>query len=111
MARDTCLSYRRAIDALHVTGSRLILMRSHRDGDQFFIIPGARGGQGDRVQRGDAEKILARPDAVVFDAGLFPNNPQSWVIIGRTIETGPAGSPHYSSFPPHPKEDVSYGNS
>jgi hypothetical protein len=78
MARDTCLSYRKAFDLLHVHGSRLILMRSYRDGDQFYVVPGGRGGQGGRVTRGDAEKILADPDMVVFDDGLFPGNAQSW---------------------------------
>lgn len=70
----SCLRLNKAVDLLHRTGARMMLMHAS-DGDHFYIIPGGR------VDRADAQKILSRPDVIKFDDGLFPNNPQSWRLM------------------------------
>ena len=66
--------FQKAVDALHVKGSRLILMHS-TSGMEYFIIPGDI-----KVSAEDAQKILARPDVIAFEDGLFPGNSQTWRI-------------------------------
>jgi hypothetical protein len=67
-----CLSLNKALDLLlHKTGTRMMRMHSS-DGDHFYIVPGGP------VDPATAQKILKRPDIMVFDDGLFPGNPQSW---------------------------------
>lgn len=69
-----CLRFQKAVDLLHRTDTRLMIMRSG-DGDEFYVVPGGR------VAADDAKKILLRPDMIPFDDGLFPNNPQSWKMV------------------------------
>lgn len=64
----------KAIDLMHRPGARLMVMHA-RDGDHFYVVPGGR------VHKGDAQKILNRPDVIKFDDGLFPNNPQTWKLM------------------------------
>lgn len=71
--RNDCIRLNKAIDLLHVTGSRLMIMHMN-DGDHYYVVPGGR------LDRSDAQKILARPDVVEFDDGPFPGNPQSWKL-------------------------------
>lgn len=73
--RNECLRFTKAVDLLHRTGTRMMIMHAS-DGDHFYIVPGGR------VNRDDAQKILQRPDIQEFDDGLFPGNPQSWRIGG-----------------------------
>ena len=74
MARD-CLRLEKVIDLmLHVAGTRL--MRSHGD-DEWYVIPGGR------VARNDVPKLFRRLDLVVDSGGLFPNNPQTWIVRRR----------------------------
>ncbi len=70
-SRNECLSLNKAVDLMHKTGTRMMIMHAS-DGDHFYIVPGGR------VDRGAAQKILMRHDIVEFDDGLFPVNPQSW---------------------------------
>jgi hypothetical protein len=74
------LDFRTALERLHHTGSRLMVMTG-RTGDEFYIVPGNRRGQGGQVERAAAEQIIARKDIVKFDDGLFPGNPQSWKMV------------------------------
>jgi hypothetical protein len=71
-AKSQALRFRQALELLHRTDTRLMLMHS-RDGDEFYILP--RGG---RVDARDAQKILERPDVRSFDDGLFPGHAQQW---------------------------------
>lgn len=70
---NQCLRFSKALDLLHRTDTRLMLMHTS-DGDHFYIVPGGR------VDRADAQKILTRADVIQFDDGLFPGNPQSWKL-------------------------------
>jgi len=70
-ARNHALRLRQAVELLHRTDTRLMLMHG-RDGDEFYIVPGGR------VDSRDAQKILERPDMKSFDDGLFPGQPQQW---------------------------------
>lgn len=67
------LKYQKAVDLLHVKGSRLMLMHSS-SGQDYFIVPGGK------VDPDDAKKLLARPDVIAFDDGLFPGCNQTWRI-------------------------------
>ena len=67
------LSETKALDRMR-TGSRLTLMHTYGRGLEYYVVPGGH------VNRRDAEKILERPDIIVFDDGLFPGSPQSWKI-------------------------------
>jgi hypothetical protein len=78
--RNTKLDFKTAVERLHHTGSRLMVMTG-RTGDEFYIIPGSRTGYGGEVERAAAEQILARDDIIKFDDGLFPGNPQSWKMV------------------------------
>ena len=71
---NECLSLNKAIDLLHRTGTRMMIMHAS-DGDHFYVVPGGR------VDRTAAQKILQRPDIQEFDDGLFPGNPQSWKMV------------------------------
>lgn len=71
---NECLRFQKAVDLLHRTDTRMMIMRAS-DGDQFYIVPGGR------VAKDDAQKILKRPDIIEFDDGLFPGNPQSWKMV------------------------------
>lgn len=73
-ANNQCIRLNKALDLLHRSGARLMLMKAN-DGDHFYIVPGGR------VDRSDAQEILNRPDVITFDDGLFPNSPQSWRLI------------------------------
>jgi hypothetical protein len=72
-ARNHALRLRQAIELLHRTGTRMMLMHG-RDGDEFYIVPGGR------VDARDALKILERPDVRSFDDGSFPGHSQQWRI-------------------------------
>jgi len=65
------IRFKRAVDMMRLPGRRLMLMHT-QDGDHYYVVPGGR------VERTDAQKILARKDCIPFDDGLFPGNPQSW---------------------------------
>ena len=78
--RNTKLDFKAAIERLHHTGSRLMVMTG-RTGDEFYIIPGSRMGNGGQVERTDAELIITRDDIIKFDDGLFPDDPQSWKMV------------------------------
>ena len=74
MVRD-CLTLKKAIDLmLHVRGTTL--MRSHGD-EEFYVIPGGR------ITRNDVDKLFQRLDLVVDSSGLFPGNPQTWIVRRR----------------------------
>jgi hypothetical protein len=68
-------AYQKAYDRFHIRGT--ILMRSHSDGS-FCLIPGFR------VSDAIAERLLSDPRVVVYDGGLFPNNPQTWIVSWDT---------------------------
>jgi hypothetical protein len=72
-ARNQALRLRQAVELLHRTGTRLMLMHG-RDGNEFYIVPGGR------LDARDALKILERPDVRSFDDGLFPGHSQQWRI-------------------------------
>ena len=72
-ARTQALRLRQAVELLHRTGTRLMLMHG-RDGNEFYIVPGGR------LDARDALKILERPDVRSFDDGLFPGHSQQWRI-------------------------------
>jgi hypothetical protein len=79
-ARDNKLDFWTALERLHCTGSRLMVMTG-RTGDEFYVVPGSRIGRGGQVERAAAELIIARADVIKFDDGLFPGNPQSWKMV------------------------------
>jgi hypothetical protein len=74
-AKNKELSHEKALSLLR-KGSRLMLMRVSGDQSEYYVIPGGK------IFRGNAEKIIARPDMHLFDDGLFPGNPQSWKMGG-----------------------------
>jgi hypothetical protein len=78
--RKAGIDFETAIERLHHTGSRLMVMTG-RTGNEFYIIPGSRIGHGGLVERTAAEQIIARDDIIKFDDGLFPGNPQSWKMV------------------------------
>jgi hypothetical protein len=52
------------------------LMQMHTSaGPEWFVVPGGR------VRSDDAAKIIARPDVVPHDNGLFPGIEQSWKLV------------------------------
>jgi hypothetical protein len=61
---------------MHKHGTYLMRMYT-TSGPEFFVVPGGR------VRGDDAAKIIARPDVVPHDNGLFPGIEQSWRIVGR----------------------------
>ena len=65
------LSEANALDRMR-KGARLTLLHGYGRGLEYYVIPGGH------IHRKDAEKILERPDIIVFDDGLFPGSPQSW---------------------------------
>jgi hypothetical protein len=67
------LNERVALELLRERGRRLMRMHTP-DGLRWFVVPGGL------VSDQTAKKIVARPDARIFDDGLFPNNPQSYRI-------------------------------
>jgi MOSC domain-containing protein YiiM len=71
---NPCLRLNKALDLLHRKDSRIMLMHT-KDGPEFYVVPGGR------VRADDAQKILARPDIVPFDDGLFPGNSQTWHMV------------------------------
>jgi hypothetical protein len=44
-------------------------------GTEYFVVPGGH------VRSDDAAKIIARPDVVPHDNGLFPGIEQSWKLV------------------------------
>jgi hypothetical protein len=70
-ARKEALRLRQAVELLHRTDTRMMLMHG-RDGDEFYIVPGGR------LDARDALKILERADVRSFDDGLFPGHSQQW---------------------------------
>jgi hypothetical protein len=69
-----CLALKEAIDLLHFRGATL--MRSHGD-DEFYVVPGGR------VARNHVDKLFQRCSLVVDSGGLFPGNPQTWIVSRR----------------------------
>ncbi len=65
------LSESKALDHMR-KGARLTLLYSYGGGLEYYVVPGGH------VEKPAAEKILARPDILVFDDG--PGSPQSWKI-------------------------------
>jgi hypothetical protein len=61
------------------TGSVLRLLHSYGRGLQYYLVPGGH------VERKDAEKIIARPDVISMNDGLFPDSPQSWKMGGGGV--------------------------
>jgi hypothetical protein len=82
-ARNQALRLRQAVELLHRTDTRMMLMHT-RDGDEFYIVPGGR------VDARDAVKILERPDIKSFDDGLFPGHPQQWRMSRHRAGRPPA---------------------
>jgi hypothetical protein len=74
--RNQSLSYLNAINLMEQPDTLLMIMHN-TNGDEYFLVPGGR------VTKDTAKKILARPDVVPFDQGLFPEIAQSWVLIKR----------------------------
>jgi hypothetical protein len=72
MARDLRLT--KAIDLMLHPGT--VLMQSHGDG-AFYVVPGGR------VAHNDVPKLFQRLDLVVDSGGLFPSNPQTWIVRRR----------------------------
>lgn len=72
--RKEALTFNKAVDLLHRTGTRMMIMHG-TDGDHYYVVPGGV------VDRSAAQKILQRPDIIEFDDGLFPGNPQSWKMV------------------------------
>ena len=71
--RNQTLRFRQAVDLLHRTDTRLMLMHT----TTAMNFTSSRGG---RVDARDALKILERPDVRSFDDGLFPGHAQQWRI-------------------------------
>jgi hypothetical protein len=73
-------TYARAMVALGQPGARLVLTynRSTISGRLYTISP--RGG---RIGDALAKTIIGRSDVRPLDGGLFPERPQSWVLVRR----------------------------
>lgn len=80
------LGLNRALDLLRQPGHRLIVMHSafSPDGRAYYVVPGGY------VEPPDAAKIIARPDVVPFDDGLFPGCPQSWKMTSSSDDACPS---------------------
>jgi hypothetical protein len=51
-------------------------MQMHTNtGPEWYVVPGGR------VRSDDAAKIIARPDVVPYDNGLFPGIEQSYKLV------------------------------
>lgn len=72
--RQQCLRLKAAELLMHKPGTFLMLMHTP-EGRAYFVVPGGR------VRSDDAAKIIARPDIVPHDNGLFPGIHQSWKLI------------------------------
>jgi MOSC domain-containing protein YiiM len=71
---NQCLRLKEALLLMHKLGTYLMQMHTNT-GPEFFVIPGGR------VRSDDAAKIIARPDVVPHDNGLFPGIAQSWKLL------------------------------
>ena len=72
--RNECLRLKAAELLMHRPGTYLMLMHTN-EGAAYFVVPGGR------VRCDDAAKIIARPDVVPWDNGLFPGIHQSWKLV------------------------------
>ena len=79
-AREIAL--RKALELLRLPGHRLMLMHVSYGQQEYFVVPGGK------ISRQNAQAILARPDVLPFDDGLFPGRPQTWKI-GHGAEQAP----------------------
>ena len=78
MATEKVLRLDDALELMRVDGHRLMLMHSNKakpgdpTGRAYYLVPGGY------VNATDARKIIARPDVIPQDDGLFPGHPQTW---------------------------------
>jgi MOSC domain-containing protein YiiM len=70
-AGKPCMRLNKALDLLRRKGAQIMLVHT-KDGVEYYVDPGGR------VRSDDALKILARPDVVASDDGLFLGNSQTW---------------------------------
>lgn len=70
------LSLKKAMELMHLPGTRLVRMFTHGSPEGFahYIIPGGY------VEPDTAESIKRRPDVISGNDGLFPNVEQTWRI-------------------------------
>jgi hypothetical protein len=81
--KPTDIALRRALDLMHRTGTRLVLMHTNTrsgNGVAYFIVPGGA------VDRETAEKIKKHPAVTASGDALFPNMSQTWRL--RTSASG-----------------------
>ena len=74
MAEPKCMRLKAAEMAMHRRDAFLMKMCTVH-GPEFFIVPGGR------VRSDDAAKIIARPDVIPHDNGLFPGVERSWKLV------------------------------
>lgn len=70
------LGFKRAIDLMHRTGTRLVRMHTTASptGHAYYVVPGGY------VEPDVAQKIKEYPGAVAGDDGLFPGCDQTWTV-------------------------------
>jgi hypothetical protein len=68
------IGLKKALELMRVEGHRLMSMCTTESpsGKAFYIVPGGY------VEPETAYKIMARPDVIPQDDGLFPGHPQTW---------------------------------
>ena len=70
--RNQCLRLKAAELRMHKPDTMRLQTST---GPEWFVVPGGR------VRSDDALKIIARPDVVPHDNGLFPGIEQSWKLV------------------------------
>ena len=68
------IGLKKALELMRVDGHRLMSMHTtdSPNGKAFYVVPGGY------VEPDTAQKIIARPDVIPQDDGLFPGHPQTW---------------------------------
>ncbi len=70
----------RAYDRMNIPGRRLLQTNTQR-GVRWDVVPG-----GPQVSDEDARAIIARPDVVPFQDGLFPGISQQYTVASTQPE-------------------------
>lgn len=70
------IGLKKAMDMMHLSGTRLVKMRSEGSPDGFahYLVPGGY------VEPETAAKIKAQPNVTCGEDGLFPGHDQTWRI-------------------------------
>lgn len=71
------IGYKKALDMMGRTGTRLVKMRADgsASGFAYYIVPGGY------VEPDTAEKIKAHPFVQAMEDGLFPGMDQTWRLL------------------------------